>query len=321
MRLIDSIDLDRMAKIGLTKVCIAIILVQIAPLPTLIEPPVFVGLVVYVGFCSRYSIFQTAAIVAATLYTGLLVGAVLYWDLTKANLYLPDGLWLVPITYFGVWLGSLFFVSIGRAIRNKTRPIAEPEAGGSRGLPIAEDPRFRKTSGSSFDVNDTQTKKFATPKVLNIIYLSLLVVGAASCAVLGFVKSLPVSPDTTGIRVDITPQTVEALVELVQLAKIAADHDPRDLERIDTLMDVMESTRDWATMEWNWMLTRFFSKPVDRPIPKYSADMIDELASDLRGSEFAEMCETVTDVEPCHSIVDGVADMFHSIAIEMRKQV
>ncbi len=311
-----SIGLDRLVNIGLARVCIAIVVIQIAPLPDLVGLPLFVALTLYVGFLSRYSVPRTAAILAATLYSGLVLGSIIYWDPTVAYLNLPDALWMVPTIYFLAWTSSVFFVAIGKMVRARTHPVSEPPFSDNPGLPIADDPRFKKLTGAGSVANDVQRRRFTATSVVNILLVSVLVFGAGSCAVLMITRMAPSSPGNASIRVDITPQTVEALVELEQLAEIAADHDPRDLERIDTLIDVMESTRDWASMEWHWM---FFPNPGDRPIPKYSADTIDELASDLRGSEFAEMCESVTDVEQCRSIVDGLADMFHSIAIEMRK--
>ena len=314
-----SIALDRLVNVGLARVCIAIVVIQIAPLPDLVELPVFVALALYVGFLSRHSVPRTAAILAATMYSGVVLGSIIYWDPARAYLNLPDALWMVPTIYFLVWTSSVFFVAIGKMVRQRTHPVPEPLFSGSPGVPIADDPRFKKLTGAGSVANGVRWRRFTASTVVNILLVSVLVVGAASCAVLLITRTAPSSPGNASIRVDITPQTVEALTELDDLATIAADHDPRTLERIDTLTDVMESTRDWATEEWTWWIMGFFPETGDRPIPKYSADTIDGLASDLRGNAFTGMCETVTDVEQCHSRVRGVADTFHSIATEMRK--
>ncbi len=300
----------------MARVCVAIVVIQIAPLPDLVEIPAFVALVLYVGFLSPYSVPRTAGILATTLYSGLVLGSIIYWDPARALLNLPDALWMVPLIYFLAWVSSAFFVAIGKLVRERTRPVPEPRFGDNPGVPIANDPRFKKLTDTGPVADEVQRRRLTATRMVNILLVAVLVVGAASFAVLVAVRTTPSSPDTTGTRVDITPRTVEALAELEQLAKITAQQDPRNAQRIDTLTEVMGSTRDWATGEWTW---RFFPDTGDRPVPRYSADMIDELASDLRGDASTGMCETLADVEECHSSVRRVADLFNSIATEMRK--
>ena len=148
------------------------------------------------GFLSRYSVPRTAAILAATLYSGLVLGSIIYWDPTVAYLNLPDALWMVPTIYFLAWTSSVFFVAIGKNGSSKDTPCLRTAIQRYPGLPIADDPRFKKLTGAGSVANDVQRRRFTATRVVNILLVSVLVFGAGSCAVLMITRMAPSSPAT-----------------------------------------------------------------------------------------------------------------------------